>query len=383
MSKAPLYWQGDAQTLLNTLSHLDEALPFLEPVNTDLYPDYPEVISTPICIQLIKQKLDGEEYTSPAAFLSDWELMFANAFEYNTNPHSLIITLTKRLQRAFRKHSHTLSQHSTTLSTVSIPSPKEGTAKPTSPKARKKPKAKRDARRPERRTVAVGDAGAQCAACPIPKATLSLAPPSSTPQGSLASKTKRRQKQLKLSFLVDESSNNSVDHSAAVATPATTFRPTQVSGLPSPKYNPSTAVTSTSRGHVQTATAGGGVPREVAARSHPVVQPDMSDQSDGSGEASVAANVDDDDVPWKKSTPKQKALRQLARQRQLDAWRKRECHQSRSARHNKRWLSHVGVAGDPGEPPCRKPKVAFCTDIAVRKYSVSAPACLVANGDPH
>lgn len=47
------------------------------------YPDYYELIKQPIALEDIKKKLDHHEYPSLQVVRSDFELLFANAKQYN------------------------------------------------------------------------------------------------------------------------------------------------------------------------------------------------------------------------------------------------------------------------------------------------------------
>lgn len=51
-------------------------------------PDYLQVIDTPMDLMTIKEDLVGGNYDSPAAFVKDVRLIFANSRNYNTNKRS-------------------------------------------------------------------------------------------------------------------------------------------------------------------------------------------------------------------------------------------------------------------------------------------------------
>lgn len=59
--------------------------PFLKPVNRRQYPRYYEVISSPIDLQTIRDKINRYEYRTTEAFLRDYELMKNNAVKFNGN----------------------------------------------------------------------------------------------------------------------------------------------------------------------------------------------------------------------------------------------------------------------------------------------------------
>jgi Bromodomain len=59
------------------------AQPFLKPVNRRLIPRYYEVISNPIDLQTIRDKISRYEYRRADALIKDFELMKSNAVKFN------------------------------------------------------------------------------------------------------------------------------------------------------------------------------------------------------------------------------------------------------------------------------------------------------------
>jgi hypothetical protein len=66
----------------NTL--ITPAVYFLDPVDTTRFPDYVEVIPTPMDFGTIKKNLDRQRYKTVDEFERDVQLVFSNCFEYNT-----------------------------------------------------------------------------------------------------------------------------------------------------------------------------------------------------------------------------------------------------------------------------------------------------------
>merc|ERR1739838_133825 len=66
---------------------------FSKPVDMDEVPDYTEIVKNPMDLETMMCKIDAHEYVCAQAFLSDIELICANALEYNpdTNPEDKII----------------------------------------------------------------------------------------------------------------------------------------------------------------------------------------------------------------------------------------------------------------------------------------------------
>jgi len=78
---------------------------FVSPVDPELHecPDYYEVITTPICFQDIKRKIDNGSYAdSFSAFQKDAELCFSNAMEYNQEGTE-VYNAARRMRDVFSK----------------------------------------------------------------------------------------------------------------------------------------------------------------------------------------------------------------------------------------------------------------------------------------
>lgn len=48
-----------------------------------MYPDYYQIIKSPIALDDIKKRLDTDAYSSMQAVRADFELLFNNALQYN------------------------------------------------------------------------------------------------------------------------------------------------------------------------------------------------------------------------------------------------------------------------------------------------------------
>ncbi|XP_047512305.1 bromodomain adjacent to zinc finger domain protein 1A isoform X6 [Pieris napi] len=72
--------------LRDALKHKD-SWPFFEPVSIDDVPDYLDVITTPMDLNTVKQKLEDGQYTKDEEFLSDVALVFHNCYTYNQETH--------------------------------------------------------------------------------------------------------------------------------------------------------------------------------------------------------------------------------------------------------------------------------------------------------
>lgn len=56
---------------------------FCNPVDTEKYPDYKEIIDTPMDLGLMMSKVDSDQYEVPEDWLADIELIWDNARRYN------------------------------------------------------------------------------------------------------------------------------------------------------------------------------------------------------------------------------------------------------------------------------------------------------------
>lgn len=96
-----------------------------------LYPDYYEVIKTPVSLKRIQKKVESSKYPSWDAFQQDVVLMFQNARVYNL-PDSQVCLDAAALEAAFRKYAKTVSASvksaGKSARAAAQPSPKRGAA---------------------------------------------------------------------------------------------------------------------------------------------------------------------------------------------------------------------------------------------------------------
>jgi len=72
-----------------------DSLPFREPVDTIEFPDYLEIIATPMDLRTVKEDLLGGNYDDPLDFAKDVRLIFLNSKNYNTNKRSRVSHLAR------------------------------------------------------------------------------------------------------------------------------------------------------------------------------------------------------------------------------------------------------------------------------------------------
>jgi Bromodomain/Bromodomain extra-terminal - transcription regulation len=90
--------------ILKYLQGRQDAAAFLEPVDWEALglPDYPQIVTDPMDLGTIDQRLKGGSYTSPDQFASDVRLVWNNAKTYN-RPGSEIYITADALSKAFEK----------------------------------------------------------------------------------------------------------------------------------------------------------------------------------------------------------------------------------------------------------------------------------------
>ncbi|XP_030376234.1 bromodomain and WD repeat-containing protein 3 isoform X2 [Scaptodrosophila lebanonensis] len=101
-------WRSDCRQLLDLMWTRPDSLPFREPVDTIEFPDYLEIIATPMDLRTVKEDLLGGNYDDPLDFAKDVRLIFQNSKNYNTNKRSRIYSMTLRLSALFESHIKTV-----------------------------------------------------------------------------------------------------------------------------------------------------------------------------------------------------------------------------------------------------------------------------------
>lgn len=62
--------------------------------------DYHSIITKPMDLGTVKQKMDNREYRTAADFAADVRLIFTNCYRYNPPDHD-VVTMAKKLQDIF------------------------------------------------------------------------------------------------------------------------------------------------------------------------------------------------------------------------------------------------------------------------------------------
>jgi hypothetical protein len=91
------FMQRHCRRLLQAMMDRPFGHVFNAPVDTEKYPNYLSVVTTPMDFGTIRKRLDANTYTNLDAFVSDVNLVFSNARQFNA-PHSLVHHMADALQ---------------------------------------------------------------------------------------------------------------------------------------------------------------------------------------------------------------------------------------------------------------------------------------------
>ncbi|EON69460.1 hypothetical protein W97_08720 [Coniosporium apollinis CBS 100218] len=86
LARAPRHGPNYNQLLhlLNSLQNNSNAWPFIQPVNKDEVQDYYDVITNPMDLSTMEEKLEKDQYETAEEFLRDAKLVFDNCRKYNS-----------------------------------------------------------------------------------------------------------------------------------------------------------------------------------------------------------------------------------------------------------------------------------------------------------
>ncbi|XP_046891395.1 bromodomain and WD repeat-containing protein 3 [Hypomesus transpacificus] len=109
-------WKGMCKRLLNYIFECEDSEPFRQPVDPTSYPDYLDIIDTPMDFGTVKGNLDEDRYENPIEVCKDTRLIFVNAKAYTPNKRSKIYSMTLRLSAFFEERIRTIiSQYKTAV----------------------------------------------------------------------------------------------------------------------------------------------------------------------------------------------------------------------------------------------------------------------------
>uniref|UniRef100_A0A670Z1I8 Bromodomain and WD repeat domain containing 1 n=1 Tax=Pseudonaja textilis TaxID=8673 RepID=A0A670Z1I8_PSETE len=96
-------WKKQCMELVNLIFQCEDSEPFRQPVDLEQYPDYREIIDTPMDLATVKETLEAENYDTPMELWKDVKLIFSNAKAYTPSKRSKIYSMTLRLSALFEE----------------------------------------------------------------------------------------------------------------------------------------------------------------------------------------------------------------------------------------------------------------------------------------
>ncbi|XP_069886798.1 bromodomain and WD repeat-containing protein 1 isoform X2 [Dipodomys merriami] len=112
-SKATNYiessWEKQCKELVNLIFQCEDSEPFRQPVDLVEYPDYRDIIDTPMDFGTVRETLEAGNYDNPSEFCKDVRLVFSNAKAYTPNKRSKIYSMTLRLSALFEEKMKRIS----------------------------------------------------------------------------------------------------------------------------------------------------------------------------------------------------------------------------------------------------------------------------------
>uniref|UniRef100_A0A4W3HL33 Bromodomain and WD repeat domain containing 3 n=1 Tax=Callorhinchus milii TaxID=7868 RepID=A0A4W3HL33_CALMI len=94
-------WKEQCREFLNFLIQCEDSEPFRQPVDLFAYPDYRDIIDTPMDFGTVKETIEEGNYKTPMEFCKDVQLIFSNSKAYTPNKKLRIYSMTLRLSALF------------------------------------------------------------------------------------------------------------------------------------------------------------------------------------------------------------------------------------------------------------------------------------------
>ncbi|XP_060054692.1 bromodomain and WD repeat-containing protein 1 isoform X1 [Erinaceus europaeus] len=102
-------WRKQCKELVSLIFQCEDSEPFRQPVDLVEYPDYRDIIDTPMDLGTVRETLEAGNYDSPLEFCKDIRLIFSNAKAYTPNKRSKIYSMTLRLSALFEEKMKKIS----------------------------------------------------------------------------------------------------------------------------------------------------------------------------------------------------------------------------------------------------------------------------------
>ncbi|KAM9355467.1 PH-interacting protein [Pholidichthys leucotaenia] len=100
----PHAWRGRCKELLDLIFQCEDSEPFREPVDLQEYPDYLQIVDSPMDFGTVLKMLNEGKYQSPIELCKDVRLIFSNSKAYTPSKKSRIYSMSLRLSALFEEH---------------------------------------------------------------------------------------------------------------------------------------------------------------------------------------------------------------------------------------------------------------------------------------
>ncbi|XP_055492061.1 PH-interacting protein isoform X1 [Leucoraja erinacea] len=97
-------WKERGRELLELIFQCEDSEPFRRPVDLFQYPDYREIVDTPMDFGTVKETLEAGNYETPMELCKDVRLVFSNSKAYTPSKKSRIYSMSLRLSALFEDH---------------------------------------------------------------------------------------------------------------------------------------------------------------------------------------------------------------------------------------------------------------------------------------
>ncbi|XP_066556404.1 PH-interacting protein isoform X2 [Amia ocellicauda] len=97
-------WKTRCKELLDLIFQCEDSEPFRQPVDLQEYPDYRDIIDTPMDFGTVRSTLQAGNYESPSELCKDVRLIFSNSKAYTPSKKSRIYSMSLRLSALFEEH---------------------------------------------------------------------------------------------------------------------------------------------------------------------------------------------------------------------------------------------------------------------------------------
>ncbi|XP_042188943.1 PH-interacting protein isoform X3 [Callorhinchus milii] len=97
-------WKACCKNLLNLIFQCEDSEPFRRPVDLFEYPDYRDIIDTPMDFGTVQETLEAGNYETPLELCKDVRLIFSNSKAYTPSKKSKIYSMNLRLSALFEEH---------------------------------------------------------------------------------------------------------------------------------------------------------------------------------------------------------------------------------------------------------------------------------------